>query len=507
MFNNVALDVFIGLVFVFLLYSLLATIIQEMIATRLGFRAKVLEKAILRMLEDTQSNNNRPFGDRIDGFLHLLGLKNLLKTGNVAPWFYAHPLIKYLGEDNYYSKPAYIDASNFSKVMIDLLKDFSLPESQMVQSINNSIIQGIIHKLPINITGFKSDKLNPAIKILQTKIADIHDAALIDPETVSINPNTALFLQSLWRDAGADINVFRTKLEDWFNETMDRATGWYKKYTRMVLLIVGLIVAYVFNVDTIAIHKILSTNKPARDELVQMAIKNKDNLNPANYTSQNDSILKATYQMVAKDANDANDVLGLGTPWRDTCRMCKDSLKCGSFIARFDSLRKVKIAIADTITILNATIHNSSDSLSRLKLNGPDSPSVKENIDRLRSIIATDSEYLRKYRSYSLSEYDRMLALQARCEFIRKARDGKWNLYSPNQTGSWETLLGWIITALAITLGAPFWFDLLSKLISLRGTGTISTPDDTSPDTKNTTTPASPLAVTVNTNPGEEAVG
>ncbi len=83
--------------------------------------------------------------------------------------------------------------------------------------------------------------------------------------------------------------------------------------------------AYVFNVDTIAIHKILSTNKPARDQLVQMAIKEKDNLNPANYTSQNDSILKATYQMVAKDANDANDVLGLGKPWKDSCKIC-DSL-------------------------------------------------------------------------------------------------------------------------------------------------------------------------------------
>ena len=499
MFNNVALDVFIGLVFVFLLYSLLASIVQEMIATRLAFRAKVLEKAILRMLEDTQTDNHRPFGDRIDGFLHLVGLKNLLKNGNVAPWFYAHPLIKYLGEDNYYSKPAYIDASNFSKVMIDLLKDFNLPESQTLQSIHNSITNGIIHKLPINIAGNKSDKLNPAIKILQTKIAEVHAAALIDPETVSINPNTALFLQSLWRDAGADINVFRTKLEDWFNDTMDRASGWYKKYTRMVLLIIGLVVAYVFNVDTIAIHKILSTNKPARDQLVQMAIKEKDNLNPANYTSQSDSILKATYQMVAKDANDANDVLGLGTPWRDTCKMCKDSLKCGSFIARFDSLKKVKIAIADTITILNASLREYNDSLKGFKLNG-DSSSVQEK-------IATDSEYLRKYQSYSLPEYDRMLALRTRCEFIRKARDGKWNLYSPNQTGGWETLLGWIIAALAITLGAPFWFDLLSKLISLRGAGTISTTDDTSSNTKNTTTPAAPLAVTINTNPGEEAVG
>lgn len=34
-----------------------------------------------------------------------------------------------------------------------------------------------------------------------------------------------------------------------------------------------------------------------------------------------------------------------------------------------------------------------------------------------------------------------------------------------------STLGGWIFTAFALSLGAPFWFDLLSKFINLRGTG------------------------------------
>jgi hypothetical protein len=33
-------------------------------------------------------------------------------------------LSKYLGEDNTYSKPAYLSAQNFSKVIVDLLKGF-----------------------------------------------------------------------------------------------------------------------------------------------------------------------------------------------------------------------------------------------------------------------------------------------------------------------------------------------------------------------------------------------
>jgi hypothetical protein len=30
---------------------------------------------------------------------------------------------------------------------------------------------------------------------------------------------------------------------------------------------------------------------------------------------------------------------------------------------------------------------------------------------------------------------------------------------------------GWLITVAAVSLGAPFWFDLLSRLARLRGSG------------------------------------
>src|ERR1700749_1455969 len=114
MLNNVALDVFIGLVFVFLIYSLLATIFQEIIATRFAFRAKILEKAVIRMLDDGKSTTKYHLWDRITAILYLFTRTNLLKDKLMAAWFYSPPLIKYLGEDNHYSKPAYLSAQNFS---------------------------------------------------------------------------------------------------------------------------------------------------------------------------------------------------------------------------------------------------------------------------------------------------------------------------------------------------------------------------------------------------------
>ena len=39
-------------------------------------------------------------------------------------------------------------------------------------------------------------------------------------------------------------------------------------------------------------------------------------------------------------------------------------------------------------------------------------------------------------------------------------------------SGAWVLkLIGWLITGLAVALGAPFWFDLLNKLVNLRGAG------------------------------------
>lgn len=37
--------------------------------------------------------------------------------------------------------------------------------------------------------------------------------------------------------------------------------------------------------------------------------------------------------------------------------------------------------------------------------------------------------------------------------------------------GWWGTIVGFLLTALLVMLGAPFWFDLLGKLVSLRTTG------------------------------------
>ena len=38
------------------------------------------------------------------------------------------------------------------------------------------------------------------------------------------------------------------------------------------------------------------------------------------------------------------------------------------------------------------------------------------------------------------------------------------------QGGWWQVLFGWVISAIAISMGAPFWFDLLGKVMNVRNT-------------------------------------
>ena len=49
------------------------------------------------------------------------------------------------------------------------------------------------------------------------------------------------------------------------------------------------------------------------------------------------------------------------------------------------------------------------------------------------------------------------------CATVKRLACG---FFSPH---GFKRTIGWFITALAISLGAPFWFDLLNKLMQLRG--------------------------------------
>jgi hypothetical protein len=57
----------------------------------------------------------------------------------------------------------------------------------------------------------------------------------------------------------------------------------------------------------------------------------------------------------------------------------------------------------------------------------------------------------------------------------------------------WDSIPGWLITALALSLGAPFWFDLLNKMMVIRSTVKPheKSPEESSEDRQKPAAPAS----------------
>lgn len=89
--------------------------------------------------------------------------------------------------------------------------------------------------------------------------------------------------------------------------------------------------------------------------------------------------------------------------------------------------------------------------------------------------------------------------------------DSEWkNMKDPLNV--FTKLLGFIVTMLAMVMGAPFWFDMLNKIANLRGSGPkpVVSQDDSPPASANNARAvqtAPPVNVSVNSNNGVEAVG
>ncbi len=59
--------------------------------------------------------------------------------------------------------------------------------------------------------------------------------------------------------------------------------------------------------------------------------------------------------------------------------------------------------------------------------------------------------------------------------------------YFVKKIPSLKAILGWMVTAIAISMGANFWFDLLGKVINVRNTGGKPSPSTTESATESAT--------------------
>lgn len=368
MFNNPVLDVAIGLTFMYVLYSLLATTIKEFIATIFAYRGKMLERGIEQMLDGT--NIKYFWWHRVWDFLFNSkkpkpGTRLHAKKELFAHEITSHTLFVRSGENGLSDKPSYLAADTFSDILVDILnpdKNSPVLLKDIEAEINRRVALG---------TCFSKE------------LADV----------------LTIYLQQ----ANGDVQRFKLLVEKWYDDMMDRVSGWYKRQANRILIIIGLCLAIAFNVSTIDIVVKLSKDKDVREALVK---------NATEYVKNHlDSSKAATAD---------------SAPVKDS-----------SFTALRSKLDSMKALYNSTIAENNATLGlgwgdfgYSKDSLNWVKKGSPpkEKPTHKGFFGKIGYVL-----------------------LQS--------------IITPRY---W---LGFLITAFAISLGAPFWFDLLNKFINLRVSG------------------------------------
>ena len=228
------------------------------------------------------------------------------------------------------SLPSYISAKSFGEAVIDLLVPDAAGRTTM------TTIQDSLKKLP----------------------ADL-------PFTAS--------LQSLATNAANDISRFRTSIENWYDDHMDRVSGWYKRHVAKITIAAGAILVILLNINTITIGRTLYSN----------------------------SVVSSAVSMVA--ANHPNCAKG------ESQEQCLSSLQ------------------TDLSAVAQAGLPIGWPTVSACLVKG-----VSCNWWQQRGIL------------------------------------------NPNGSSGWQLVLviiGFLLTILALTPGAQFWFGLLVKLGAIRSTG------------------------------------
>jgi len=223
-----SLDLAIGMIVVFLLVSTLCTALREAIEAMLKTRAAYLEMAIRDMLDDKD-------GKELTAHLFDHPLLSGLFLGKYQP----KPAVKKLWVlANGHGLPSYIPATSFAKALLDMAANGTDGEQAVGAEMTVEAIR----------------------------------ARLMDPRT-PMNGRVRRVLLHAIDTAQGDLEQAKKNLEDWFNDSMDRVSGWYKRSTQWVVFVIALVVTVMGNVDSIAIAKHFQQDEVARRAAVTSAEK------------------------------------------------------------------------------------------------------------------------------------------------------------------------------------------------------------------------------------------
>jgi hypothetical protein len=216
--------------------------------------------------------------------------------------------------------------------------------------------------------------------------------------------------QTRVQQTGNDVSQFRDEVGLWFDRAMSRSSGVYKRNAKGVALLIGLVLAVSTNADTFYIIERLSSDENLRQVVTQQAIQIKPltSTTPAPGSSSSPNSISDRQQL--KNIKSITD----------------------------SALQEMSLPLGWNPTNVTQQL-------------GCRAPEVDRDPAAWETLL---SSCLPEGKAASNN-------LLANADQISKTH---WAAIP-------KILLGWLVSGIAISMGAPFWFDLLGKIINVRNSG------------------------------------
>ena len=107
----------------------------------------------------------------------------------------------------------------------------------------------------------------------QTTMAAIQDGVARMPDALGTLKSSLFAMIS---NAGDDVGQLRTEIEHWYDDHMDRVSGWYKRHVAKITLVVGAILILLLNINTLTIGRTLYTESTVSSAVSTAAAKGTD---------------------------------------------------------------------------------------------------------------------------------------------------------------------------------------------------------------------------------------
>jgi len=414
------LDTLIGFAVVMLVVSLLITIVTQMVSSLLGLRGKNLADALQVMMNKIAPTiPPGPAQELVKEILTHPVISDSAMSMTTKWW----DRIWVLGWLRQKWKTA-------SAIRADELYD-------ILQQMKN----GEWTK-PAADTGAGRDQAQPAWQDTAKTVLNRLVETAAPSTTKAIEPQVVTLVGKDVDQAKALIEGYATatdaafvNLEKWFNSAQDRAQQWFALHTRWITVGAAFIAAFVLQLDTIDLIKRISTDSDMRSKLVAAS---------GTIQQQADKVLNDTQRTVIDKATHKATIAEL----RKTYQQLPNELDDHADFASMDEAKTWLTGKLATDAQQQAILAAYERQVTAAKLDA--------YLATMQKLVATSG----------LDLLPTPYPLQ-----ISPGWKGCWpHLFTTNGNWSWpkHRLLGILISAALLSLGAPFWFNMLKSLTHLR---------------------------------------